>query len=144
MRKLFILFILSIAIIFPSFSSHYGGAELIYQCQGSNGDGTSNFLVTLTVYRDCRGEILEEFYDVPYTSSCDNGTLRLNSTSGLIEISPEVVLCGEESNCTDAASPVLGRQKRTYQATVTLTDCADYLFYKLKQLAVTTVRHFRE
>ena len=67
MKKiLFLLLILSFTL-FGVKADHYAGAELTYECISTSGS-TSDYIIRLTIYRDCSGEDLAEFYDVLYQS----------------------------------------------------------------------------
>ena len=113
-------------------ADHYAGAELNYTCLGPNG-ANFDYEITLTVYRDCSGEILDEFYLVDYASTCiTDDKLRLDAIGPLEEITP---LCpGEVTRCEDAGSAIPGRQKRTYKGVITLPACAnDYTFFWRRQ-----------
>lgn len=132
MKKLLLLTLVLALTIFRTNADHYSGAEITYECTGGN-----NYTVTLTVYRDCAGQILDNFYELDYSSSCQSGVLRVDAIGPLEEITPSLN-CGIVTRCTDPTSPYLGRQRRIYQGDITLPACAgDYTFSWIKNFRNT-------
>ena len=68
-----ILFLLSILVFFLSSvkADHDAGAELTYKWVKDNGDGTSDYEITLAMYRDCGGQFYQNSYLINYNSSCN-------------------------------------------------------------------------
>src|SRR4051794_31698769 len=83
MKKLFTLFALTLlAIAFTpgrTFATHLAGAEISYEPTGN----PNEFLIKLTVYRDCLGIPVDPSYPVCYQSAILNqsNTITVNQVS---------------------------------------------------------------
>jgi len=60
MKKVIIALFVCFSIVFNTNADHFAGAELTYECISTSG-ATSDYVVSLTIYRDCSGEDLAEF-----------------------------------------------------------------------------------
>lgn len=141
--KKWVFTLLAFLYLMVTKADHYAGAELTYECISTSGS-TSDYIIKLTVYRDCSGEELNDFYDVIYQSlSCGVGQtpLRLYATGPAVEITS---LCpGQVSRCSGEGNLILGKQKREYSDTITLSHCSDWHFFWKNQnrnsLALTNI-----
>ena len=128
MKRILLSIIILISVVFTAKADHYAGAELTYRCLGPNG-ANFDYEITMVVYRDCSGEILDEFYDVIYNSTCLDDTVTLQATGDAVEISPEKECSNAPTLCESPTSLILGREKRTYTGTISIPICAgDYTF----------------
>ncbi len=120
-KKIFILILLIISYVVPSFGAHIIGGEMYYECLGYGQDSTfRRYLITIKLYRDCRPQQNAAFFDQPlgFTIYQWNATQRRylntlpnnreysiqNLTNGPDQISPPSYpclilppdICGEE------------------------------------------------
>jgi len=111
------LLILSIILCSSLFSriyaSHCMGADLTFECTGPN-----SYLITLNVYRDCRGIALTGPMQVNYSSAtCGvNSTITLTQQGPAIDITP---VCLSNSDACNGGSGY-GIQKYTFTGTLNL------------------------
>lgn len=122
LRSLFIVFV-SAAWIFPGdvFASHVSGGDLSYQCLGNN-----QYKITLNLFRDCSGIDMSGSETIEFASSCSTFTVSASLVNiGGTEISQ---LCEEQtpnSTCNGGGLP--GMERYTYEATVTMPPCTDWV-----------------
>lgn len=133
--KYSLLFFLSLTSFFlvsnDAKATHALGAELTYECLGND-----EYLVRLTFYRDCNGNISINLIDtdVKINSSCFNTVLNLSLQPPTVYGPPfdqylqdyEIPIYCEASNCGSGNLP--GIQEIVYEGTVTLPPCDDYTF----------------
>ena len=119
-KNYFFLIILFFLFFIPeSKASHLLGSDITYSCIGNN-----QYLVTLTLYRDCAGIIAPGTQTLDYSSSCGNGTIALNR----IDQNDITPLCPTEtSSCSGGGT--YGVQENIYQGTLTLPPniCNDWV-----------------
>ena len=115
MKKFLLIFsiILCSSIFSRIYATHVMGADLTFACTGPN-----TYLITLTVYRDCRGVQLSGPMQVNYSSAtCGvNSTLTLNQVGPAVDITP---VCLTNSDACNGGSGY-GIQKYVFQGTLTL------------------------
>lgn len=112
MTRILLIFLLAVAGL-KSNASHISGGNISYQCVGPN-----QFLVTLTLYRDCSGIAAPASASVQFTSTCGGNFSVTLPRISLVEVSQ---LCPPQigqSRCNGGTLP--GMQEAIYQATVTL------------------------
>jgi len=119
--KLKISFVVLFLLSFTANASHIGGGNISYTCTGN----PNEYLITLTLYRDCNGVSAPNSPSVDFSNSCglanpNSLTLTQDSTS---EISN---LCTSEipnSVCNGGA--LIGYQIYIYKGTVTFSGPCD-------------------
>ena len=111
MNKLLYAISLVLVTINVSIANHFSGAELTYECLGDNGNNTSSYEITLTVYRDCGGQDYQSTYIVDYNSGCNTAIQNLTLTA--VGIAQEITpLCpGDVTKCTDIGSAYMEFKK---------------------------------
>jgi gliding motility-associated-like protein len=111
-------------------ADHFAGAELSYECLGTNGSNDSSLYdIKLIVYRDCAGVDFAPYYDILYQSlSCGIPFTQLRLLGGVRE---EITnLCpGDTSQCGDFTSNIHGLERKIYSAKIMLPHCNDWYFY---------------
>jgi large repetitive protein len=96
-------------------ATHMSGGEIYWENLGGN-----QYLITLTIYRDCAGINLDNSYDLDITSPCGNHTLHV-TTPGGVELSQLCDLQLPNSTCNGGSLP--GIEKYVYTGTITLPPC---------------------
>ncbi len=129
-RKIVIICVALFCSVYSVFADHYAGAELTYECIGTNAGGDSSlYNIKLFVYRDCGGVDYSPVYDILYQSvSCGVPQTPLRLIGETVE---EITnLCpGDESQCTDFNSTIHGLERRVYSRQIMLPRCTDWYFF---------------
>lgn len=105
---------------FYSHSTHIAGGNISYACTGN----PNEFLITLTLYRDCNGVSAPTNPSIQFSNTCGavNPTLSL-SLDSFSEVSQ---LCAPEiPNSTCGSGSLPGMQEYIYTGTVTLSPVCD-------------------
>lgn len=111
------IFTLNFINISNSYATHVAGAEINYQCVGQD-----SFLVSLSGYRDCGGNLMSSTQAVNFYSPCGSfiDTLILDS---IVEVSQ---ICGAStlsSNCNGGTLPG-GMHLYSYSKIVNIPPCS--------------------
>jgi gliding motility-associated-like protein len=115
MKKFLLSLVLIIccSVFSKTYATHVMGADLTFLCTGPN-----TYLITLTVYRDCRGVSLGGPMQVNYSSAqCGvNSSITLNQVGPPVDITPTCFVGTDACN----GGSGYGIQKYVFQATLTL------------------------
>jgi hypothetical protein len=139
LRHLALLFIFSMLAMPKAQASHIAGAEIFYDHLGGN-----QYRISTILYRDCSGIMAPSTVCMNFRSvgcgTVTNTNFTLNRVGLAVDITP---LCpGQVSRCTSPTG-VPGRQRFTYEATVTLpSTCNTWVFrFNLdgRQSSITTL-----
>lgn len=114
-RKLLASVVLCLLLATSARATHISGGEIYYDCLGNN-----QYRITLVVYRDCAGILLNSSYTLNVNSPCGNKTMTV-STPGGTEISQLCDLQLPNSTCNGGNLP--GIQQYIYTGTVSLPPC---------------------
>lgn len=118
MKKVLLALIITLMNYNNSFASHVMGADITYTCVGGN-----DYLVTLTIYRDCSGiDIGTDPQTIDLTSSCGNFSVDLDwvSTTDVSQV------CGTATTtCNGGTFP--GTEQSVFSGIVTMPPCADWI-----------------
>ena len=123
MKKTLFLLIAIIGFITTSFASHVMGGDITYNCVGGN-----NYLVTLTLYRDCFGTTIGTFpQTVTIASSCGNVNASLDwvSTTDISQVCPSAT-----STCSGGTNP--GVEQYIFSGIGAYDIDGDSLYYQFK------------
>ena len=125
-KKLLLIYILSILFNYNAFSTHAAGMDISYQCisQGTNSD---TYKITLKFYRDCDGIPAPATLSMSYSSSCGSGSTTLSQVGSAVDINP---LCASYCNGGNA----FGIEEYTYESTITLSHCDNWVFDVLEPM----------
>ena len=120
-KKLIVALVALFCVNSSSFATHIAGGNISYSCTGN----PNEFLVTLTLYRDCSGVSAPNSPGIVFSNSCglaNPGTLNLSLQSSS-EVSQ---LCTPEvPNSTCGSGSLPGMQEYIYTGTVTLNPVCD-------------------
>ena len=122
MRKLYLFFlVLSLSFFLKNvYATHALGGDLMYTQTAPN-----VFDVTLRIYRDCNGILLNNQADIYWQGSCGSGTVAANRISN-IDITP---LCPGLPTACQGGSGTIGIEEHIYTTTITLpAGCTDVTF----------------
>jgi hypothetical protein len=106
-------------------ATHIAGADLTYTCLGGN---TYRFYFTL--YRDCSGIAVSQFYSLMGASACGDTifiSLNLDSTSEVAHTCSTVV-----TQCMNAGSAYRGFEANYYHGEITLPAVCNYWTFGLQ------------
>jgi gliding motility-associated-like protein len=103
-----------------SFATHIAGGNIAYSCTGN----PNEFLITLTLYRDCTGVSAPSNPNIQFSNTCGASNpslfLSLQSSSEVSQLcTPEI----PNSTCGSGSLP--GMQEYIYTGTVTLSPVCD-------------------
>ena len=99
-------------------ATHSMGVDLTYSCIGN-----SQYLVTLTFYRDCNGIRASPQAIINWRGACGSGSISMRNSS-IVEITPSCP--GIVGTACNGGNGVYGIQKYTYVDTLTLpSNCTD-------------------
>ena len=103
-------------------ANHILGGELTYVNVSAN-----TYKFTLTIYRDCSGEILDPIYYLNYKSTLcgvSSTTFPVNQVGNPVEVS--IICPSKKSTCNGGGE--IGIQKQIYTGTITLPKtCTDWV-----------------
>lgn len=110
--------------VLPTYASHMMGADLSYECLGTN-----QYRISLNIYRDCSGIAVNNTFSVTLSSASCGQVLNLNlpqiAATG-IEVSQLCAAQINQSTCNGGTLP--GVQQYTYQGIITLpAQCSDWI-----------------
>ena len=120
-KKIFILALAFFSINSTTFATHIAGGNISYSCTGN----PNEFLVTLTLYRDCSGVSAPNSPGIQFSNTCGLTNpatlfLSLQSSSEVSQLcTPEV----PNSTCGSGSLP--GMQEYIYTGTVILNPVCD-------------------
>lgn len=118
MKKLLLSILILCAFASNSYATHVMGADITYTCLGGN-----DYLVTLTLYRDCSGSTIGTTpQSVNFASSCGNVNASLDwvSTTDVSQVCPT-----QTTTCNGGTLP--GTEQYIFTGIVTLPPCNDWV-----------------
>ena len=97
-------------------ATHVAAAEITYHCLGNN-----QFEVTLTLHRDCFGNVLQPSQTVFVNNPCDQS---FSVTVNVVSVEEVSQLCATDlSNSTCSGGSLPGVERHVFTAIVTLPPC---------------------
>lgn len=118
MKKTLFLLIAIIGFITNSFASHVMGGDITYTCVGGN-----NYLVTLTLYRDCFGVTIGTTpQNINLASSCGNFNASLNWDT---TINVSQICSSATSTCNGGT--ISGVEQYVFSGIVAIPPCTDWV-----------------
>ncbi|MEO8066873.1 MAG: gliding motility-associated C-terminal domain-containing protein [Flavobacteriales bacterium] len=120
-KALFITPFLALCIPNAAQATHVAAAEITYQCTG-----TDQFLVTLTLHRDCFGSELNPQQTLYIDNPCGTSFSITVDRTSVEEVSQLCATDLANSTCNGGSQP--GIQRHIYSATVTLPPCDHITF----------------
>ena len=118
MKKIIIILLIFLCFSIKTSASHVMGGDITYTCVGGN-----NYLVTLTLYRDCSGIAIGTTpQTINLASSCSNfsATLIWDTTLNVSQVCPSAT-----STCNGGAIP--GVEQYVFSGIVTIPPCSDWV-----------------
>lgn len=118
MKKLILSFAILFAFTSNSFATHVMGADITYTSVGGN-----DYLVTLTLYRDCSGSTVgTTAQTINLSSSCSTFTASLDwvSTNNVSQVCASAL-----TTCNGGTLP--GTEQYIFTGIVTIPPCTDWL-----------------
>lgn len=126
-KKLKQLLLVAVLLLF-SFdgkSTHLVGGEISYQLVAGT---TNDYLITLTLYRDCSGIPVSTSPVINFTSGCSAPLqLTLIQVGAVQNITPVCAL--QSGNTTCNGGSLIGVEKYVFSNTITLTSCNNWEMY---------------
>lgn len=119
-KKFIVGLVVLLSATFSAKATHIAGGNISYSCTGN----PNEFIVTLTLYRDCSGVSAPTNPSISFSNSCGltnpSLTLALQSSSEVSQLcTPEI----PNSTCGTGSLP--GMQEYIYSGTVTLNPVCD-------------------
>lgn len=103
-------------------ASHISGGEITYQCLGNN-----QYSIQLNLYRDCSGIDMSTAENISVASACSTMSVVASLVNpGGTEVSQVCASQIAGTTCNGGSLP--GMEKYTYETTVTLAACSDWVF----------------